>query len=135
MLIKRVAGAVTLLEGLWLLYIVLSASPGEGTFCRTCSGPALGAPLFPILLGVLLLVDSALCLLERWIAFLLGALLSATTIVLVLLHLSELGGSYLEVSAVLTVLSLAALILDVKAAISQPKLSEENHPLNLPVFG
>lgn len=135
MLIKRVAGAVTLLEGLWVLYIVLSPSPGEGTFCLTCSGPALGAPLFPILLGVLLLVDSTLCLLGRWIAFLLGALLSATTIVLVLLHLSELGRSYLEVSTVLTVLSLAALILDVKAAISQPKLSEENHPLNLPVFG
>ena len=134
MLIKRAAGALNLVAGAWIIYVVLFASRIR-TLCPVtgCAGLSVWGPLFPVLLvGVLLVVDSGICFVEKWFAFPLGGLLSVITIVLVVSQWSVLEAFYVSISIVISVV---ALILDAKAAVSQSRLSEQEHPLNLPVFG
>ncbi len=84
------------------------------------------------MLGVVLLGDSIACFMRRWIAFPLGILLSLATIPLVVLQWNAFGPTY---SIITIALAITATVLDGKAMISRTKLSEQSHPLNLPVFG
>ena len=96
--------------------------------------------VFPVLLeidvllalGVLLLIDAVVCFVGIWLAFPIGALLSFLMLPLVALEWNALGTMYSSISIGVAV---AAMISDGFAAVSRTKLPEQNHPLNLPVFG
>jgi hypothetical protein len=134
MLVKRAAGVLNLLESGWILYIVLVFMN------RPYACPSDGCPPIPnfwvfdslLLLGAMLLIDAAVSFTGRWPTFPLGALFSIVAIPLVALQWGAFGTTYAIVAMVLAV---SALIFNVIATISRTKLSEQEHPLNLPVFG
>ncbi|MDA4136717.1 MAG: hypothetical protein OK449_06950 [Thaumarchaeota archaeon] len=138
MLVKRLAALANILEGLFAAIFALSThvTGSCGNAMGICPPTSLSDPLAPLLVvGALLLIDGAFCLVEKWPAFLVGILLSLATIVIVAVQWNKIGGLGPESTVITAALALLALALDVKALLSRRPVSEENHPLNLPVFG
>jgi hypothetical protein len=136
LLAKRLAGGITLVAGAWMVVAVYHFS----TVTQSCvAGASCPAPysvyssMVPALaIGLLLVADSVLGLIERWAAYPAGAVLSVLSIAVLL---PNLGGAGLDYELVSIVLGIIALVLDVRATLVRPEIAEENHPLNLPVFG
>ncbi len=138
MLVKRLAGIVNILEGLLAAIFALSTqvSGSCGNATGICPPASLSDPLAPLLVvGVLLLVDGALCLVDRWPAFLIGGVLSLAAVFIAAAQWNRVGGLGPEDIVITAALGVLALALDLKALVSRRPVSEENHPLNLPVFG
>ncbi|MDA4112931.1 MAG: hypothetical protein OK474_02690 [Thaumarchaeota archaeon] len=84
-----------------------------------------------------MLVDSLVCFLAFSRAFYISALLSVIVAFLVLVSVAaswQTWTSYPATPASI-LLGLATVVLDIIAARRKTYVSEENHPLNLPVFG
>ncbi len=81
--------------------------------------------------GILFLIDSAVCLYGVRQAFYASAALSVVVIILDLL----LGTPYAAGWLVVLALSLLTLLLDIIALRSASKMPEQGNPMNLPVFG
>ena len=141
-LVGRVAGGLTILESLWLLYS--SYLDLSGTMCPAngCPGPSF-IPLYSVVTLALVVALFAVGALGVWgasFAYLTGAVLSAVamldlgyTVVVVR------GYTYLATAsndAIIGVaFALVALVVNVDAMRSKSGISEQANPMNLPVFG
>jgi hypothetical protein len=123
--VSLVNGAWGILSGIyWYRFYHPAAFPGPNT--------DTSLNLIVLSLGIILLLDSAVCFIGPSVAFYASAVLSAILLVYEL-SLSISFGSAETILAI--VLALATIVLDVAAARVKKVVSEENHPLNLPVFG
>ncbi len=128
MLVKKLAGAITLVEG------VAAVLFGVGTGAITGTGVVV-SPLLPLaVIGIFLLVDGVICILEKEFAYWIGILMSIVTLGYVVTNV-QTWNNPLPYEVFFGVVAVAVMVLDVKAIWAHPPVSEENHPLNLPVFG
>jgi hypothetical protein len=137
-LVKRLAGIVNILQAVMVIFFAAFTVPSGscGGASGACSGLSLTSPLAPLLVvGILLLVDGLVCVIERWPAFLVGIILSLITIVEVAINWGKVGGGGPDFLVGSAVIAVVAIALNAKALVSRPPIAEENHPLNLPVFG
>jgi hypothetical protein len=129
LLVKKLAGAFNIVGGLWLVYI------GHGT--SVSGSGAYPAPAFVpvIIIGLILIADSIPCFFQLWVGFLTGIVLALAAIVLI--PWQSWAPDQIEIHVITFALPAIAIVLNAIAALSKkrPSLSEENHPLNLPVFG
>jgi hypothetical protein len=137
-LAKKLAGAADIVQGIvvssFAVFTVASGSCGGAS--GACPGFSLSSPLAPLLVvGILLLVAGVTGILEKWPAFPAGIVLSLVTIAVTIFQWGKLGGGASDYLVVTAALALVDIILNVRALMSRPPISEENHPLNLPVFG
>lgn len=134
---RTIAALVGLIAGAWVLWGSYYGTIGRGQFCPygagTCTGPASLPPanIFVVSLAVLLVLDSALSLVGPRIAFYASAGIS------ILLGGSIVPSSSLVDPTVIVALGLAAstCVLGLVAARRRTEVSEQSHPMNLPVFG
>ncbi len=135
MLVKKLAGVVDIVQAAMIMEFAFFTIP-SGSCVGNCNGLSLSNPIWPFfLVGLLLVADGAVSLLERWPAFPVAIILSLATIAEVVLNWGKIGGEgpvSLELSAAI---ALVTVVLNVRALMARPPVSEENHPLNLPVFG
>ena len=140
-LTRRVAGTITVLEALWLLFGSLAGPQVSGT---TCLGSGCQIPqvylwaLFP--LGAIILVAGALGVWGVSLAYLASAALSAVVLLVAADAVFALSGhsAFSAVSneaAASSVLAIVAIIGNVLGIRAKSTLSEQANPLNLPVFG
>ena len=132
---RRIAsGTLGILTAIWMLFI-------DEVFVNTPTSCPLGgcAPIpndwaFDALLvvAILLLISAGTWLAGRWIGLPLSALFSLIAIPLLVIQWNSYGTTD---SAVAVLLSAGTIGLDIWALLFRPAISEENHPLNLPVFG
>ncbi len=125
--IRRIAATVTLLDGAWGIVV--------GAFWVSLfpSTPHLnnsGIDYAMLIVGALLILDSALCFMGFSGAYYVSALVSVLMLVFVPSGI-QLDSPFL-VSVLLTAITVA---LDAIAANSKDYILERDHPLNLPVFG
>ncbi len=121
---------------MWTLLIGYLSLPRlvAGPSCPIPCLTASGYDLSPLLLasGIVLLVDSAICFAGLRPAFALAAGLSGFSAILVVIQSGTLLALYPLASVLLAA---AAVVLDILAARFRPRVSEQAHPMNLPVFG
>lgn len=91
-----------------------------------------GPNIILVTAGVILLLDSVVCFFGFTNAFYVSAVLSAVIILLEVAQSIPLAGTAFVVGAILCVVTIG---LDILGARRKSVVSEENHPLNLPVFG
>jgi hypothetical protein len=140
--LRTVAAALSLVNGAWSITVgaywnqIFGAELGSDLGCAgSCS--LFGVAHIVLVLGVILLVDSLVCFLAFSRAFYVSALLSGVVLFLVLVSVAagwHLWASYPSAPFSI-VLGIVTIVLDVVAARRKTYVSEENHPLNLPVFG
>lgn len=138
MLVKKMAGIVNVSQAAVLIVFAAVTVPSGscGGASGTCSSLSFTGPLAPFLIaGFLLLIDGLVCMIERWPGFLGGIILSLVTIAEVAIEWGKVGGVGPDFLAGSVVIAGLAVALNVKALVSRPPMAEENHPLNLPVFG
>ena len=119
----RVLGSVlSLLTGLWALYVYFAVHAGGG------------GSLFSLLaaVGGLLIVDSLISLAGLRVSYLVGSALSVVLLLVVALQWGDFGSADAVVGVVL---SICAAATDVVASRPAKGLAEKDSPLNLPVFG
>jgi hypothetical protein len=129
--LKSVASAVSLINGVWLV--------AAGAYWnQVFSFPLLGLGtrqadnLILVVLGVILVLDSAVCF-RGWVeALYASAAISALAVVGIAIGGIQLATPAFAFSAFLGLLAIA---LDILAARRKLFIPEEDHPLNLPVFG
>jgi hypothetical protein len=139
--IRRAAGGITVLEGVWIVFGYFAASP---TSCPSggCAIPWISPYLSPaeLGLGVILIVVGGLGIWGASFAYLAGAILSFVTLSL-MAYTAVAFASYAYLSpqvnnaVVGAALSLVGLIGNVLGVKSKVRLSEQANPMNLPVFG
>ena len=140
-LIKRVAGTLLILEGVWMLY---SYQAQVSTPCsiNVCPGPQFTSFFPNLLLGlaIALLIVGAFALWGASVAFPAGGVLSVA-LVLAMGYAAwtdtmfyYLAGLTLQgvIGAVLGAIGAVANIMAMRA---RDKISEQANPMNLPVFG
>jgi hypothetical protein len=132
--VGRLGSILSLLNGLWSTYIAIAAmnapaSCPEGG-CPTTAYTYLLTLL--LVVAVALVVDSLTSFRGFRVSFILGAVLSALVVGLVALQWSSFGAT---VSAVSVLLSVLSVVSDILATRPSKPISEQSHPLNLPVFG
>ena len=108
----------------------------------SCAGSCslFGLEHIVLVLGFILLVDSLVCFLAFSRAFYVSAALSVLVLLLVFF---SVGSATVSIQAwasypaipISIMLAIATLVLDVVAARRKTYVSDELHPLNLPVFG
>lgn len=123
--LRTVAATVSLVEGAWGLVLAfgggaLSEIPRSTGWSET----ALAA------IVIVLVIDSLVCVVGLAWAFYVSALLSVVALPFIP---GGPGLGALFLGSLL--LALVTVILDVVAARRKEFISEQNHPLNLPVFG
>jgi hypothetical protein len=128
--LKTVASAVSLVNGAWLV-------AAGAYWLQVFSFPQLG--LGPqsenwivLALGVILALDSAFCYLGWVEALYASAAISALGVMGIAIGGVELTTLAFAFSALIGLLTIA---LDILAARRKVFIPEEDHPLNLPVFG
>ncbi|MBI3022784.1 MAG: hypothetical protein HYY68_03540 [Thaumarchaeota archaeon] len=133
--VARTAGAVlNLLNALWAAYISFltvstpTSCPSNG--CPTSLFTYLPAVLLSV--AAILVVDSVICFVGLRIGFTVGVVLSAAIVVLVGAQWGTFGNLSSSLSIVLSAL---AIVFGLVSMRSGRGISEESHPLNLPVFG
>ncbi len=101
------------------------------SYTARSSVPTLGFN-FALSLAILLVIDSLLCLVGPRRIFYTSAFLSA-----ILVAVFVLGSAANATAVVLITLGMAGVtfVLSILAARSEPKVSEQSNPMNLPVFG
>ena len=140
-LARRVAGGLTIIESLWLLYSYFD-TPAVSCPLNGCTGPSF-IPIYSVVtvaLALALLVVGALGLWGASFAYVGGSVLSAVALLDAgYTVLIVKGYGYLSTSsndAILGVaFALVALIVNVNASRSKEGISEQANPMNLPVFG
>lgn len=140
MKLRTAVSAISLVNGAWIIY---AGWLWRGTFffpIPTPEGsPEIATSMNPELLGlgVVLILVSLVCFLDWTKAFYASAVLSALGILDIVAAGPSPGSAEFEVGAVLLSVSLGVLTiaLDVAAARRKTFVPEEDHPLNLPVFG
>jgi len=127
--IRTAAVLVSAGNAVWLIIAGTFWSSMGGAACSTGGcGNALGVQV----LGVILLAVSVVCYLGFGRAFYGSAGLSALAIVVAAVYSATLADAAFGVTAALGVAAVAA---DIAAAMKKAVVDEQNHPLNLPVFG
>lgn len=144
MRLRSVAAAVTLVSGIWGIALGVYWNQifvvGSGISCVHCFLSAPGWDVLVALIGLILVVDSALCFLSFSKAFYVSAMLSVLMTVSVALPVWSITvspavwGSYASLPFTL-ILGISTLVLDLSAATKKTYVAEADHPLNLPVFG
>jgi hypothetical protein len=138
--VRRAAGGLTILEAVWLFYWDF-ATPSSFTGCTAlgCSNPF--QYLWPLLpLGAILVVVGMLGVWGASIAYLAGLVLSAVAALLSGYEAMIFAG-YTSLSAessfafVGVALAVVAALGNLVAVRKRSSLSEQAHPMNLPVFG
>jgi hypothetical protein len=142
--LRTVAAALSLVNGIWIIALgafwnqLLGLELGDISCAGSCS--FFGLDHIVLVLGVILLVDSLVSFLAFTRAFYVSAAVSALVLLLVLF--SVWGSiSSMQVSVnypaipVSIVLGIVTIALDIIAANRKTYVSDEHHPLNLPVFG
>lgn len=142
-LVKRAAGGLTVLDSLWVFYLVYAAEtvmincPANG-----CPGPNFGGAYLDIafVLAAVLLVDGLLGLWGAQWAYSAGAVLSAVLLLMLGYEAwASMPYAYLANEAYMAAagagISALALVLNTVASRSRVGLSEQANPMNLPVFG
>lgn len=140
-LVRRVAGGLTVLEALWLLFAYFDSGTAVNN-CVLC----LGRPSFiptdslvaPVLAASLLVVG----LLGIWgasFAYPAGAVLSGVAVLITGLTVTIVSGGPLSTVSNDAIIGLAfaavGLLANIGGVRSRSKLSEQANPMNLPVFG
>jgi hypothetical protein len=126
--VRTVASAVSLADGAW--GIVLGAYLA-GAYLQTDVSTGSAAVYYPIVIvGAILILDSMLCFLGFTSAFYLSAILA---VAMLAFEPGGFGLNSLFISSIL--LAIVTVSLDAFAATRKKYVAEENHPLNLPVFG
>ncbi|HZW85171.1 MAG TPA: hypothetical protein VFE91_04635 [Nitrososphaerales archaeon] len=138
---KSAAGALTVLEGAWVLYIQFAVSV---TSCPNggCPGPQF-IPQYSIAVVGLAIVLTIVGLLGLWgarFAYQGGVLLSAVMVVILAYSvITESGYPYLAESVsqagIGAVLAGVAAVSNFVAMRHRGRISEQANPMNLPVFG
>jgi hypothetical protein len=142
--LRTVAAALSLVNGIWIIAVgafwhQLLSLPLVGLGCvGSCS--LFGVDYIVLVLGVILLVDSLVCFLAFSRAFYVSAALSALVLLLVLFSVwGSISSMQVWVNypaiPVSIVLGIVTIALDIAAANRKTYVSDEHHPLNLPVFG
>lgn len=135
--VRDLAIVMNVLDGAWVLYYVLSpwSSIGLSVPPFGASSPTLlygGLPEVVLGLGILLLIDAAVCHWGARLAFFAGVILSAGLIVSDSMAFSTLGGLPLVAG---TLLSVVCAIANFMAFRGTQSIPEQANPMNLPVFG
>lgn len=129
----RAAGSLSAIAGGWavafgFIFPSASACPPEG--CPIATGVLqLTIPV----IGVVLVINGLVCLYGFRFGFPLSGVLSAVNAGLVLYEWAGQNPGLFAVGLVLV--SLVAVIWDLLAIRAKSGLSEQNNPMNLPVFG
>jgi len=127
---------LSLLNGAWAAYIAYyytyhlptcSLSPSG---CSGAASPELHSALLAV--GAILAIDALVSFAGLRATFMVGVGLSALVLVLVADQWGTFSGTDSTVALVLSVL---AIVVDAVASRLSKGLSEEDSPLNLPVFG
>jgi hypothetical protein len=123
--IGTVAVVVGLFDGIWILAVQYLGRLGASVMVNDW-GP------LTLALAVVLIVDSFFSMVGPRKAFYVTAVIA----LLVAGSIFSVVGTGYELVADLTViLTLALFVLALVAARREPKVSEQSHPMNLPVFG
>ena len=135
--IKKVAGGLTMLEALWLLYAYLEA-PTIITIGRTPFIPTYS--LVALVVAIVAFADGAVGVWGVSLAYTAGALLSgAVLLITAFTVLIASGNAYPSVvsddAMIGVAFALVALLVNVEAVRSRSGMSEQANPMNLPVFG
>jgi len=119
--------------GLWVLLSVymVGHSPPGGACTLYCGVPSAFVEVWS-LLSVLLILVSIGGIVGPRVAYLVGALLAALTLVLVLDQYAAETNEFLWVTMALAGLTFA---LDLVTSRQTSSFSEQSNPMNLPVFG
>ena len=140
-LARRVAGGLTIIESLWLLYSYFD-TPAVSCPPSGCTGPSF-IPTYSeaaLALALALLAVGAFGLWGASFAYVVGGILSAAALLDAgYTVLVARGYGYLSTAsndAILGVaFALVALIVNINAFRSKEGISEQANPMNLPVFG
>jgi len=140
-LVRRVAGGLTVLESIWLLYSYMDA-PTTSCLSAVCQGSPF-IPLYSLAtpaLAVALLVVGALSLWGAYFSYIAGVALSAAALLVTGYTIAVVFGhgyvSAVSDDAIIGVaFALVALLANVDAMRSKGGISEQANPMNLPVFG
>ncbi len=127
------AGALGILTGLWTLAVVyldgaLRSCPSGG--CPPSGFDWYGAAI--VLLSILLIFNSAVSFVWHSQVFYVTSLISALLTVALLLDASSIDPAVFWFTVVLPALS---AVVNLFAARVRTAVSEQSHPMNLPVFG
>ena len=140
-LVRRVAGGLTVLESVWLLYASYDA-PTTSCLSTTCPGQPF-IPLYSLAtpaLAVALLIVGALGVWGASFSYAAGGVLSAAALVVTGYTVAVVFGrgyvSTVSDDAIIGVaFALVAFLVNVDAIRSKSSISEQANPMNLPVFG
>ena len=135
--VRRVAGGLTVVESLWLLYAYFDMPPmlfiGRVPFIPIYSVASLGLAVALLAIGLMGVWGAAF-------SYLLGAVLSAVALLdagfTVVLANGNAYPSAVSNDAVIGVaFALVAFLANIQAIRSRSGISEQANPMNLPVFG
>jgi len=125
--VRVVAAAVSLVNGVWGVV--------AGLYSTRMFGVDLskgGGELWILIVAVLLILDSLIC----FVGFRTALYGSAALSILLLLDIILFGAAIASAAfAASALLGLITVVLDIVTIRRRSGVSEENHPLNLPVFG
>jgi hypothetical protein len=135
--VRRVAGGLTILEALWLIYAYFDAP------VMVFTGRVPFIPIYSIValvLALIALADGALGVWGATIAYSTGVVLSGAVLLVagltVLLAMNNAYPSAVSSDAIIGVaFGLVALLANIDAVRSKSGISEQANPMNLPVFG
>lgn len=132
---RPLAGLLGILSSAWGLFMGLFLKEFVGTNIGGQPPPVPGS-IEIILVSALLLITSLVCFVGFKLALYLSGVIAAVLIARVYISYatSSSGVSPFDF-LVATALCVATIVLDILAARHKVAVSEENHPLNLPVFG
>lgn len=132
--IGTAAAAMGMVAGVWnVAESLLSCAGGATSLCPAMSTAPPGLEgTITVVLAVLLVLDSLVCLIGPRIAFYSLALIALLIDLIVAINYSSIAPYSLYVTLALVSLSLA---LGLVAARERTGVSEQSHPMNLPVFG
>ncbi len=126
--LKKVAAAASLLDGAW---IVVAGGYWREIFGATSRMHGSDNVIL-LALGIVLMIDSLVCFRGVLEAFYASFVLAIVAALGVLSWGVNLGSAGFAVTALLAALT---IILDALGARRKTSFTEEDHPLNLPVFG
>ena len=141
-LVRRVAGVLTVVESIWLLYANYDAPMTSCLYPVSCpSQPFI--PLYSMVVPVLAVALLAVALVEIWgasFSYVAGGVLSAAALLVTGWTVAAVfGHGYSSVTtddAIIGVaFALVALLANIDAVRSKSSFSEQANPMNLPVFG
>ncbi len=125
--VRIVAAVVSLLNGVWGVVAGIYPKQVFGVQSLTGSGD-----FWLLAVGALLVLGSMACFVGLQTAYYVSAALAILLVVDMLLF----GAPISDLGFILSALfGLITVVLDLIATRRKPIVSEENHPLNLPVFG